>query len=143
MIPTASRTNARTSRSRIREAVVEAEPDTAERGDPHVGAVILELLAESGDRHVERLGRAEPVLVPHVVHETLPSDDAAAVASEMREQVELLRAQLHLALARERSPGVRVDEERPRGTGLRVVCTARREGGGRAATQQRAQAREQ
>src|SRR6478736_5244213 len=111
MMPTAIATNAMMRRSRIRRPVVEAEADAADRRDPHVGAGLLELLTEAGDGHVERLGRAEPVLVPHLVHDALARDDGAALPIEVGEQVELLRAQLDLAVAGEGASRVGVDGE--------------------------------
>jgi hypothetical protein len=45
---------------------------------------------------VERLRRPEPVLVPDAAHQVLAADDAAGVARELGEQVELLAAELDL-----------------------------------------------
>jgi hypothetical protein len=76
----------------------EPEPDAAYRGDQlgRVG-VVAELASQRGEVHVERLGRAEPVLVPDLRHRPLAGDDAAGVADQQDEQVELLRRELQLA----------------------------------------------
>ena len=65
------------------------EPDGAHRLD-QVG---LELLAQRCDVDVERLGRAPPVLVPHVVHQLLSALDGAGVGGQVDEQVVLLGRQ--------------------------------------------------
>ncbi len=46
--------------------------------------------------HVESLGRAVPVRVPHLVEDLLPVDNRTRILGEQREQVELLRAQRNL-----------------------------------------------
>jgi hypothetical protein len=63
------------------------------------------LPAESGDVHVKGLGRAEPVLVPHLVHEPLPRDDLAHARHRL---AELLRPQRHFGVAGAHSPARRL-----------------------------------
>jgi len=52
-----------------------------------------------GDVHVQRLGRAEPVLVPDLGHDALPPHHATGLGDEQREEVELLGGQLELSVA--------------------------------------------
>ena len=52
----------------------EPEPDAPDRRDVcGMRGVILDLLAEPGDVHVERLGRPESVWIPDFVHDSLPA----------------------------------------------------------------------
>src|SRR6478609_3807867 len=111
MMQTAIATNAMMSRSRIRRPVVEAEADAADGRDPHIGARFLELLAQARDRHVERLGRTEPVLVPHLVHDALTRHHTAALAIQVCEEIELLRRERDLTVAGECPACIRVDAQ--------------------------------
>src|SRR3954447_4108616 len=73
---------------------------------------VAELAAEARDVDVERLRRAEPVGVPDLVDEPLARDDAAGLADQQQEQLELLAGEVHFLAAHARcSPG-RVDEDR-------------------------------
>ncbi len=73
------------------------------------GGVVAELLSQPAHVHVERLGRAEPVLVPHAVHQLLARDDAPGVADQLGQQVELLARELQLLAVEAGPPGGDVD----------------------------------
>src|SRR5690606_15745548 len=115
MMDTARMRKARMSRLRIPEALVESEAHPAQRGDPHVCPGFLELLSQSGDGDIQRLGGSEPVLVPDLVHQSLPCDDGTAAQVELGEQIELLRAQRQLASTGECTARVDVDDQRALG----------------------------
>ena len=72
---------------------------------------LAELAAQPADVDVERLGGAEPVLVPHAVHQLLAGDDAAGVADELGEQVELLARERELLAVERGAAGGEVDVE--------------------------------
>src|SRR4051794_28676031 len=74
--------------ARLADVAVEAVADTADGGDPaRTAGLLAELAAHGVDVDVERLRRAPPVLVPHVVDELLAGDDGAGVAGEPLEHV--------------------------------------------------------
>jgi hypothetical protein len=58
-----------------------------------------ELATQREDMHVEGLGRAGPVLVPDLGHQSLPGERLAGVADQDAEQVELLGPQRDLGAA--------------------------------------------
>src|SRR5690349_574467 len=92
---------------------LEAVPDAAQRGDATRGRVVTdglaELPAQRRDVHVERLGRAEPVLVPHLRHDPLSGDGGAGVLHEEGEQVELPGPELDLLARHPQPAGVAVE----------------------------------
>ena len=73
--------------------------------------------------HVERLHRAEPVLVPDVGHQVLATHDASGFPHEPGEQVELLERQRDRRPVEARAPAALVDLEvtDPHGA-ARPVC---------------------
>src|SRR4051812_18020771 len=92
---------------------LEAIADAAQRGDPAGGRVVAdglaELPAQRRDVHVERLGRPEPVLVPHLRHDPLAGDGRSRMLHEEGEQVELARSELHLRAGHAQPAGVAVE----------------------------------
>src|SRR3954467_1248517 len=99
------------SRSRIDRAAFEAESHTS-NGHHAIGhAYRLELLAEATDGDVQRLGRAVPVLVPHVRHQPAPGDDLVPAGGEDVQHLELLARQGDLVLSRVDAAGVDVDAQ--------------------------------
>ena len=80
-------------------AGLEPEADAADGDDALPGVGGLELAAQAADGDVEGLGRAVPVLVPHLVHQRLARHHLVVVGGEDREDVELLGGQRELALA--------------------------------------------
>src|SRR3954465_2736242 len=97
--------------SRVGE--LEAIADAAQRGDAAGGRVdadgLAELPAQRRDVHVERLGRTEPVLVPHLRHDPLTGDGGARVLHEEGEQIELAGPELHLRAGNAQPAGVTVE----------------------------------
>ena len=61
---------------------------------------------------VQRLGRAEPVRVPHLVDQALPRDDGARVPHQELEQLKLLAAQLQRPSVQRRLVPGRVEPQR-------------------------------
>src|SRR5690606_22192375 len=59
-----------------RFAHLETEADPTHVHHAHGHVLRLQLVTQATDGDVERLGRAEPVLVPHVAHQCLPRDYA-------------------------------------------------------------------
>src|SRR5438128_6696218 len=98
-------------------------------------AVSLELAAQIGDEHLDRVGRGERVVSPHLVEQALTRDHDALVAHQVLEQLELTLRELDRALAARDL--VRVDVER------QVAHPQRRRAARRAPAQQGAHAREQ
>ena len=83
-------------RGRLLGLGVRAEPEAhpADRRDVRrMRGVVLDLLAEPRDVHVERL-RPYPVRVPHLVHDLLASDHLACISHQQVQQVELAGCQL-------------------------------------------------
>ena len=79
-------------RGRLLRLGVRTEPEAhaPDRRDVRrMRRVILDLLAEPGDVHVESLGRPEPVWIPDLVHDPLPTQDLAGVGHQEVQQVEL------------------------------------------------------
>src|SRR5215211_3843650 len=73
----------------------EAEADAADSVDEAWSRrVVAELAPERAHVDVERLRRAEPVHVPHLVDQPLARHDRARLRHQQREQVELLPRQL-------------------------------------------------
>src|SRR5262245_9518698 len=69
----------------------EPEADAANRvQETRRGGVIPQLPSQPADVHVQGLGRAEPVLVPHARDQVLAGDDLAGVGDELGQQIELL-----------------------------------------------------
>src|SRR4051812_35845941 len=90
----------------------EHEADAAHRVDvARRGRVVAELLAQAADVDVERLRRAEPVDVPHLVDEPLAGDHRAGAAHEQGEQVELLAGRLDRRAGPRHGPGGRVEAD--------------------------------
>ena len=56
--------------------------------------VVLDLLAEPRDVHVQRLGRPEPMRVPDLVHDPLSAQDLAGVGHQQVQEVELAGGEL-------------------------------------------------
>jgi hypothetical protein len=84
---------------------------------------------------VERLGGAEPVLVPHARHEVLARHDRAGVGDELRQEVELLARERQLRPLERRAARPGIDAERADGDrrGPGRVARARRGRAARAA----------
>ena len=96
-----------------------------------LGGVVPELASQCPDVDVERLGRAEPVLVPDPGHQVLTGDHLAGPAREREQQVELARSQDELPAADRRAPGRAVqlqpadhDRSGPGGGGLAAQVRA-------------------
>ncbi|GAA4233048.1 hypothetical protein GCM10022254_34520 [Actinomadura meridiana] len=82
--------------------------------DPaRVVAVRRELAAHDAHVDVERLGRAEPVLAPHLPHQHVARHGPPGPAHQRRQQVELAGPQVQLAVGEEHLPGRDVERERP------------------------------
>ena len=79
--------------------------------------------AQIADVDVECLGRADPVLVPHVRHELVTAERRAGFPRHASEQVELLVPQLDACVPDRHAPTAEVDpqvtEFDDRGRGLR------------------------
>src|ERR1700754_911586 len=73
-------------------------------GSPHFPA-------QRSDVNVERLRRAEPVLVPDVRHQRLPTQRRLGLRSQAGQQVELLRTQLQLPPRDRRTTTGEVDDQ--------------------------------
>src|SRR3954470_22682173 len=105
----------RSSLARTSGVALESEPDAAHGGDePRLPGVVAELAAQPRHVHVEGLGGAVPVRVPHLAHDLLARDDAAGLAYQQPEQVELLGRQVQLDVVQEGPPRLDVDPH-PRG----------------------------
>ncbi len=90
---------------------LEAETDATDGDDTLRASVLLQLVAEPADGHVEGLGRAVPALAPHLCHQLGPRDHLVAVGGEHREDVELLARQRHLDVTDVDPVGLDVDME--------------------------------
>src|SRR3954471_6206326 len=95
----------------------------------------LELAAQVGDEHLDRVRLRERVVAPDLVEQALARDDDPLVAHEVLEQLELALGELDVALAAAHLVGVGVE--------LEVAGHQRGRAARRAAAQQRAQAGEQ
>src|SRR3954454_8069769 len=92
--------------SRRRISGLEAEADATDGDDAlRVARVVADLAAQPRDVHVERLRRAEPVLVPDLGHDVLAPDGMSGAAHQQGEEVELLRAELERLVAAPRQAG--------------------------------------
>ena len=114
-----SRTSARRTKQAVRRLRIagcfEPEADTPHRDHALGDAGLLELLTQPPDGHVQRLGGAVPVLVPHLGHQLVAGDDLVAVLGEQRQHVELLAGQQHLVVVGRRPDGL------PRRSAVRPV----------------------
>ena len=84
-------------RGRLLGLGIRTEPEAhpADRRDVRrVRGVVLDLLAEPGDVHVERLGRAEPVGIPDLVHDPFAAQHLPGVRHQEVQQVELASREL-------------------------------------------------
>src|SRR3954447_14154926 len=95
---------------------------------------VAELAAEAGDVDVERLRRAEPVGVPDLVDEPLARDDAAGLAHEEGEELELLAGEVELVAGHARGAPARVEPHGPDFDRAAVGRGARGRGCGRLPT---------
>src|SRR3954447_16233125 len=88
----------------------EAEADAAHRVQvARARGVVAELAAQPADVRVERLRRAEPVLVPHARHQVLADHGPAGGAHQLRQQVELLAREVDGLVAKRPLPRAEVD----------------------------------
>src|ERR1039458_8067510 len=74
-------------------------------------AVGLELAAHVGDEHLDRVGRGEGVIAPHLVEQALARDHDPLVAHQVLEQLELALRELDGALAACDLVGVAVEQQ--------------------------------
>jgi hypothetical protein len=84
-------------RGRLLGLGIRSEPEAhpADRRDVRrMRRIVLDLLAEPGDVHVERLGRAEPMGIPDLVHDPFPAQDLPGVRHQEVQQVELASREL-------------------------------------------------
>jgi hypothetical protein len=95
----------------------------------------LQLAAQVGDEHLDRVRGREGVIAPNLVEQALARDHDALVAHQVLEQLELALGQLDRALAADHLVRVRVQRQ--------VADAQRRRAARRAPAQQRAHARQQ
>src|SRR6185312_14730288 len=90
----------------------EAEADAAHGVDvAGLVGVVAEPPAQSGDVHVERLRRPEPVDAPHLVHQLVAREDGARVGHQHVQQVELAPGQVERGAALGGDVGGGVDRD--------------------------------
>src|SRR3954471_18929570 len=124
------------SRQRMgRRSSTQHVPRAADRVQQSRLAAPLELAAQVGDEHLDRVRLRERVVAPDLVEQALARDDDPLVAHEVLEQLELALGQLDLALAAAHLVGVGVE--------LEVAGHQRGGAARRPAAQQRAHPRQQ
>src|SRR5215831_8215612 len=89
----------------------ETVSDTASRMDQGIGLLIVDLAAQASDIDVDDIGRGIEMQVPDVLQKHRPRDDAARVAHQIFQQLELLRQKLDILAVPARGSRDQVDRE--------------------------------
>src|SRR5882757_10249022 len=89
----------------------ETVPGTANGMDQRIGLLVVDLAAHPPDIDIDDVGRGIEMKIPDVLEQHRPRHDAAFVAYQILQQLELPRKQRNVLAAAARGPRHQVDRE--------------------------------